>query len=98
MWHEDFGDEPSIEERMPFGMLPEEIRTVSEEASRDDCCELCKQLFDWSELIETGLYEYYTMNIDPGTRVCAACLESNRMEFIPDDPTLFDVYTPLAYV
>ena len=26
--HEDFGDEPSIEERMPFGVSQEEMRAV----------------------------------------------------------------------
>ena len=98
MWHEDFADEPSIEERIPFGISPEEMRAVMEVASLDDCCELCKLPFDCGDLIETGLYEYYTMDLDPGTWVCTECLESHRLKFIPDDPSLFDVYTPLAYV
>ena len=39
MWHEDFGDEPSVEERMPFGISPEEMLAVSEEAMLSECCE-----------------------------------------------------------
>ena len=70
MWHEDFADEPAVEERMPFGVPPEEMRAVLEEALQDDCCELCGLLFDPGELTETGMYEYYTMDLDPGTRVC----------------------------
>ena len=98
MWCEDFDDEPSVEERMPFGVSPEEMRAVSEEAMPSDCCEFCKLPSDDGELVETGMYEYYTMDLDPGTRVCPECLESHRMLFIPDDPSLFDCYTPLACV
>jgi len=98
MWHEDFADEPAVEERMPFGIPPEEMRAVLEEALQDDCCELCGMLFDPGEVAETGMYEYYTMDLDPGTRVCPECLESRRDQFIPDDPSLFDCYTPLACV
>jgi hypothetical protein len=97
-WHEDFEDEPSVEERMPFGVPPEEMRAVLEEALQDDCCELCELPFGPGELVETGIYEFYTMDLDPGTRICSECLESHRMQFIPDDPSLFDCYTPVECV
>lgn len=98
MWHEDFADEPAVEERMPFGITPEEMRAVMEEALQADCCELCTLAFAPEELVETGMYEYYTMDLDPGTRVCPECLESHRLGFIPDDPLLFDCCTPVACV
>ena len=98
MWHEDFSDEPGVEERMPFGVSPEEMRAVMEEALQDDCCELCGLLVDPVDLIETGMTEYYQMDLDPGTRVCTECLESHRLQFIPDDPSLFDCYTPVVFV
>ena len=44
------------------------------------------------------MYEYYTMDLDPGTRICTECLESHRVRFIPDNPSLFDCYTPMACV
>ena len=98
MCREDFGDEPSVEERMPFGVSPEEMRAVSEEAMLSDCCEFCERLPDDGELVETGMYEYYTMDLDPGTLICVVCLELHRSQFIPDDPSLFDCYTPVAFV
>jgi hypothetical protein len=99
MMYEDFGDEPSVEERMPFGGIsPEEMLAVSEEILRSNCCELCGLPPALGELVETGMYEYYTMDLDPGTRVCEECLESHRTQYIPDNPMLFDCYTPLACV
>ena len=83
---------------MPFGVPPEEMRAASEEALENDCCEVCKLPFDPRELVETGMYEYCTMDLDPGTRICLECLDSHRMKFIPDDPSLFDCYTPIACV
>jgi hypothetical protein len=96
--HEDFGDEPSVEERMPFGVSQEEMLVVFKEVLENDCCEHCKQLFDAGELVETEMYEYYTMDLDPGTRICPECLESHREQYIPDDPSLFDCYIPLVCV
>jgi hypothetical protein len=41
MWYNGFYEEASVEEQLPFGMSPEEMRAVSEEAILCDCCELC---------------------------------------------------------
>ena len=100
MWHghEDFEDEPSVEERMPFGVSPEEMRAVFEESLENDCWEFCKLPFGPGDLAETGKPEFYMMDLDPGTRICPECLESHRMRFIPGDPSLFDCYTPIVFV
>ena len=92
--HEDFGDEPSIEERMPFGISPEEMREGMIEAFMG-VCEFCGVSAPRDEFIETGMYEYRTMDLDPDTLACAECLEEHRLTFIPDDPSLFDCYTPV---
>lgn len=97
-WHEDFGDEPSIEERMPIGVSPEEKLAVSEQIWEDSHCSICEQEFAESELIETGMYEYCTMDLDPGTKLCPECLEAHRDQYIPDDPMLFDCYTPIQCI
>ena len=98
MWHEDFGDEPSVEERIPFGIPPEEMAVLQEDAILQcNCCACCGQLFDYEDLIETGMREFYTMDLDPGL-ICCECLESRRVRFIPDNPLLFDVYTPVEFV
>lgn len=94
-WHEDYGDEPAIEERMPYGMTPEEMRDVMMEASCETCY-VCGVKAQVEEFVETGMYEYYTMDIDPETFFCPACIEEYRMQFIPEDPSLFDCLTPLA--
>ncbi len=91
-------EEVSIEEQMPYGISPEEARAVSEEAFLCDCCEFCGSFRDDSEFVETGMGEFYTMDIDPGTLVCIECLESRRLRFIPDDPSCFDCWTPVVCV
>jgi len=96
-WQEDFEDEPSVEERMPFGITPEEMQAVMIEASLGTC-DFCGEKSPLEDLIETGMYEYYTMDLDPGTLGCIDCLEGRRMRFIPDDPSLFDCYTPVNCV
>lgn len=94
-WHEDFGDEPAVEERMPFGVTPEEMRAALYEASLGTC-EFCGQQACTDELIETGMHEYYTMDLDPGTLSCLECLESRRDALIPEDLSLSDCYTPVG--
>lgn len=94
-WHEDFEDEPSVEERMPFGITPEEMQAVMVAASLG-ACEFCGEQAVLEDLIETGMYEYYSMDLDPGTLACADCLENHRLRFVPDDPSLFDCWTPAA--
>jgi hypothetical protein len=92
---EDFEDEPAVEERMPFGITPEEMYAVMIEASQESC-EFCNEAFHCEDLIETGMYEYCTMDLDPGTFACSECLERHRMRFVPDDPSLFDCLTPVV--
>lgn len=95
VWHEDFADEPSVEERMPFGITPEEMQAVMLEASLGTC-EFCGEHVALEDLIETDTYEYYTMELDPGTLACPDCLENRRLRFVPDDPRLFDCMTPIG--
>jgi hypothetical protein len=93
-WHEDFQDEPSVEERMPFGITFEEMQAAMVAASLG-ACEFCGEQALLEDLIETGTYEYYTMDLDPGTLACGECLENHRTQFVPDDPSLYDCYTPV---
>lgn len=95
MWHEDFGDEPSVEDRMPFGVSPEEMEAVMLEALLDPC-EICGVQFERDLMTETGSYEYYTMDLDPGTLLCADCYETHRLQYVPDDPELIDGLTPIS--
>jgi hypothetical protein len=91
---EDFGDEPSVEERMPHGLDTVEICNLYIEAAKDKC-ECCLQLIAEETLIRTGRGEYMTMDIDPDTRICPDCYEERRLLYTPDDPMLFDGWTPL---
>ena len=59
-------------------------------------CEQCRMPYSIRDLIKTGMYEYYTMDFDPDTEICYNCYETQRDKFIPDDPCLFDCYTPIA--
>jgi hypothetical protein len=93
-FHEDFGDEPSVEERMPFGITPQEVHAVMTEASLG-ACEFCGEQEALDDLTETGTYKYHTMDLDPGILACIDCLENHRMQFIPDNASLFDCYTPV---
>ena len=95
MWHEDFADEPSVEERTPFGISPDEAFAAMMDASLATC-EFCRRQAEHEDFIETGMNEYYTMDLDPGTMACYDCLEQHRARFIPDDPLLFDAWTPVA--
>jgi hypothetical protein len=93
-WHEDFGDEPSVEERMPYGLSPAEVHLIVAEASLHRC-EECGKRFLEDEVISTGIYEYYMMDIDPESVVCLECYEACQAGRIPTDPSLIDCYTPL---
>ena len=76
-WHEDFEDEPSVEERMPFGLSPIEMQAMMIEA-RFDTCERCGDRLPDDELISTGMHEYFTMDIDPESKFCPGCYELCR--------------------
>ncbi|MDZ4817897.1 MAG: hypothetical protein SGJ20_02880 [Planctomycetota bacterium] len=93
-WHEDFQDEPSIEERTPYGLCPIEMHSIMSEVSLEECGH-CEERFPSDEMIVTGIYEYYTMDLDPDTRLCEHCYECHRQSCIPDDPAHFDSYTPV---
>lgn len=58
-------------------------------------CEACRMSFPMKELVKTGMYEFYTMDVDPLTLICLECYEAHRESCIPDDPDLFDCYTPV---
>ena len=94
-WHEDFEDEPSVENQMPFGISPEEMHVVMMDAMVD-ACECCGVRLEQFYLVETGTYEFYTMDIDPGTLMCVDCLEDRREQYTPDDPELFDALTRVS--
>lgn len=93
-WHEDFEDEPTVEERMPFGLPPVEIQALHAEASVDRC-ESCGESFPCDYFEPIGYIEYCTMDLDCDTRICSDCLEERRASYIPDDPELFDCLTPV---
>ena len=93
-WHEDFEDEPSVEERMPFGLSPSEMQAMMIEA-RFDTCEQCGDRLPDEDLIATGMYEYFTMDIDPESKFCPECYELLQRRDVPSDPSLFDGLTPL---
>src|SRR5262245_52440955 len=93
-WHEDFGDEPSVEERMPHGLSTVEMLALFEEASMD-ACEGCGQSFPEGALSTTDMFECVTMDLDPGTQLCGECYEVCRRRHIPDDPRMFDGFTPV---
>lgn len=96
-WHEDFGDEPSVEERTPHGLSPNEIIAIIADESRVKCDE-CGERFHADDVVITDMYEYCTMDIDPESVICLDCYEACRDAHIPDDPTLFDGCTPLQLV
>ena len=60
-------------------------------------CEDCRMSFTRRWLVETGWYHYCTLDLDPGTLLCSNCYEARCAERIPDDPSLFDVYTPIEF-
>ncbi len=96
-WHEDFGDEPSVEERMPFGLSPLEMQAISDEACLE-ACHFCDERYPEESLYTTDMYEYVTMDVDPDTKLCPECYDRRRLKFVPDDPSLFDCYTPVEVI
>jgi hypothetical protein len=96
MWHEDFGDEPSVEERIKCEMSQSEIDAVEAEAFQStECCGICGKYVGFDNLIETGYSEYVTMDLDPQL-VCPDCLELRCIQYTPSDPNLWDVLTPIC--
>ena len=94
-WQEDFYDEPSVEERYPSELVdPDGDRRIAEFGNLE--CETCQHLHPHKELITTDMSEYYTMDLDAGTLLCFDCYEAIRLSFIPEDPFLYDVLTPVA--
>ncbi len=91
--HEDFGDSPSVEELTPTGMCPE--MKALHDAAYHVPCEHCGESFYVHDLVTTGYGEYITMDLDPGTRLCEDCLERQRDRYTPDDPRLWDAWTPV---
>jgi hypothetical protein len=61
----------------------------------EELCDACKTPFPKGNLIETGMWEFYTMDLDPLTPICADCYEAERERHIPDDPSLVDCLTPV---
>lgn len=72
------------------------VASFSRPRAGEKLCDRCWMPFARRELLETGMYEYYTMDVDPGTFMCHDCHEARREQFIPDDPSLFDCHTPVT--
>jgi hypothetical protein len=96
-WHEDFEDEPAVEDRMPYGLSPEEMSLLIIEAPLG-VCEFCGVKGPREDFVKTGLDEYLTMDLDPNTLACPNCLEDHRLRWIVDDPSLFDCFTAVQFV
>ncbi|QDU86689.1 hypothetical protein Pla175_00390 [Pirellulimonas nuda] len=94
-WHEDYGDEPSAEERMPREVMSGEELSVTLELSTSHCDFCNAHLFN-DELKVTGRWEYSTMDVDLETKLCEDCYDRRRRHYTPDDPKLFDALTPVA--
>lgn len=94
---EDFGDAPTIEERFNGAVSPIEMQEALLDSTYPNC-EICGERFCVSELIFTGIYEYYTMDLDPETRMCHLCLGEQQQNCTPSDPSLWDCYTPVHSV
>lgn len=94
--HEDYGDEPGIEERYPSDQSPDEY-DLAGTAGTFEPCELCGTFCITTDLIATDLWEYVTMDIDPGTKLCSGCYQESLDRSTPDDPTLYDAYTPICH-
>lgn len=60
-------------------------------------CEFCRLSFPPAQLIATGNWEMHTLDLDPGTRICLTCHEARCEAYTPDDPALFDCWTPVKY-
>jgi competence protein CoiA len=58
------------------------------------CCE-CRMQFTKRDLKETGMYEYLKLDLDCGELICCDCYERLCDDRTPDDPSLFDVLTPV---
>ncbi len=68
------------------------------EEIRNCTCEHCGERFDHSCLTETGMHEYYRLNLDVGMLICDDCLDAEHGAATPDDCDLFDCYTPLDVI
>lgn len=71
------------------------VRQFSTPRNGSELCQHCKMIFPSSHVISTGLREYYQMDLDPDTRLCIDCIEEIRSSRLPDNPKLWDAYTPL---
>lgn len=90
-----------IHESLPCGgsgryiSYAEFVAMFSRPKPGENLCDGCQMPHPARDLHETSTYEYYTMDIDPGARLCFGCYERRREAFIPDDPSLYDCLTPV---
>lgn len=93
-----------IHESLPCGgsgryiSYSEFVDTLSRPKPGEQLCVGCKMPYPSRHLINTGAYEYYTMDIDLDTTLCPECYERRRESCIPDDPSLFDCLTPVQFL
>lgn len=73
------------------------VGTFSRPKRGEQLCEGCKMPFPTWQLTRTGMYEFHTMDLDPETVLCSDCYEARRESYIPDDPDLYDAWTPLEF-
>jgi hypothetical protein len=74
---------------------PEFVAMYSHPKPGERLCDGCSMPHPNEHLLKTGMYEYYTMDLDPGTELCPNCYEVRLDRFVPDDPLLFDCFTPV---
>ena len=79
-----------------FLSYAEFVQRFSRPKHGDSLCEECHLPFRQRDMVKAGMSEYYTMDIDPGTFMCGLCYENQLGRRVPEDPSLFDVYTPVA--
>lgn len=72
------------------------VDSYSRPKNGEQLCKCCKMPFPAWQLTKTGMYEFYTMDLDPETMLCGECYETRRESRIPDDQELFDAWTPLV--
>lgn len=73
------------------------VNTFSRAKAGNQLCEDCRRSLPKRQLIETGTHEYYTLDLDPTTLLCIECYEARCDERTPNDASLFDCYTPVAF-
>jgi competence protein CoiA len=71
------------------------VQQQSRPKAGEALCEDCKMPSKRMYLIETGMWEYYTLDLDPQTLLCPDCHETRCDTRTPDDPALFDCWTPV---